>query len=153
MSPPPREVNLKLDMGFRLETIGGVESRDARYGVKALVKDEESPALTALAELSQVSKADFKAVKDKLRMAASIPRANATNLGGVSKDHKNRGVYEISPKRHSARLFYFYLEEEACIVCLNSYWKTTDKGKSQSRAFDDAAELMEEYLEWRKAES
>lgn len=141
-------------MNFQLIDIEGIEARDARYIVKALYKNEKSDAHEALARWSQSSRKDFNSVMDCLRMAASYPSTLAHRLRCVSPDKKGRGVYEIAPKRRNARLFYFYAEEDAqYIICMSSYWKTDSKGTKQNQAFDKAAEIRDEYLQWKKRQT
>jgi hypothetical protein len=87
-------------------------------------------------------------------MAASVRKTELGHLDCVSRDSKGSGIFEACARGRKtgkdARLFFFHYEPQRAIVCLNVCWKAKDKGKRQTRAFDDAAELMRDFLEGRE---
>lgn len=140
-------VKLNLDSNCELVKIG---VQGAIYEVFALEIDGHSPVVTTLANWSDRSPSDFRAIIKGLRIAASIPRKDIKGQRCISIDRKGRGVYEIAARGKEARLFYFYLDSPmTVIVCLDTFWKSGGKRK-QDTAFDDAANLMEEYVQWRR---
>jgi len=107
-----------------------------RWKIKALVMDGTCPVLDDLLEWKRNSVADFKKIIKVMKIVSQLDRVRDEKHVKKSANPAHRDVYEMRAHHDSARVMFFYSEQEQCVVvCTNTYWKNKDSHREQDRAF------------------
>ena len=97
-------------------------------------------------EWSDKSPADYKKIMKVLCMIGQVDRIRDEKKVKKSKNPKHDDIYEIRADKGHARLMFFYsAQDQAVVVCTNTYWKAKASQREQDQAFHVCHQLKKIY--------
>ena len=113
------------------------------WKIKGLELDGHCVAENELTNWLKKNKGDYNKIIKALKVAGTSKRVLNEKLIKKDKSGKYEGVYEARADKGSARLFFFYSEEEqSMIICTNAYWKNSG---NQETSYSQCYQLKEFY--------
>lgn len=123
------------------------------YDIKMLEINGKCEVLEDLVKYMEKNQKDFYKLINSLIMQLKSKRILHPGPR-LSHYKKNPNVLEYKSVKGHGRIFGFFSQEErSIIVCTNCYWKTTDKKKKQTLAFEKADSLRNTYQQMIKGET
>jgi hypothetical protein len=131
---------------YRLIKISGVSPTwETEHKIFALEVNGCCFVITFLEEMRNSNPDEYKKLMKVLKLVGGNIRIRSPNH--VKPHSKHSGIYEIIAKKGNSRISFFYdSPPKENVVCVLTYWKTSNNMKSQSSFFDKSVEIMRDYL-------